>query len=241
MPRSAMRRFFRHGMFPQLMVFEAVARLGSVTRAAAALHLAQPTVSTQLKKLQQSLDVTLFAAQGRGLQLTAAGRELQQACGELFEVIGRMADRLDALRKPAPALLRVAAVPSARRSAARLLAEFCARNHARPREIDPEVVPVLERYPWPGNVRELRNIIERMAILTPGDHLTVDAVPMEVRLPAASRPASGLQEVRDAAERERIRQALDQTDWNVSSAARLLGAERTSLHKRLRALGLKRR
>ena len=34
MPRSALRRFFRHGMFPQLMVFEAVARLGSVTRAA---------------------------------------------------------------------------------------------------------------------------------------------------------------------------------------------------------------
>ena len=46
--------------------------------------------------------------------------------------------------------------------------------------------------------------------------------------------------MRDAAERERIRQALDQTDWNVSGAARLLGTERTSLHKRIRALGLKR-
>ena len=47
--------------------------------------------------------------------------------------------------------------------------------------------------------------------------------------------------MRDTAERERIRQALDQTDWNVSGAARLLGTERTSLHKRLRALGLKRK
>lgn len=128
MPRSEMRRFFRHGMFPQLMVFEAVARLGSVTRAAEELHLAQPTVSTQLRKLQQSLDVTLLTPQGRGLQLTPAGRELQAACAELFDLIGRLASRLEALRRPPPAVLRVAAVPSTRRSAARLLADFCARH-----------------------------------------------------------------------------------------------------------------
>ncbi|HEX5091185.1 MAG TPA: LysR family transcriptional regulator, partial [Burkholderiales bacterium] len=94
MPRSALRRFFRHGMFPQLMVFEAVARLGSVTRAAEELHLAQPTVSTQLKKLQQSLEVALLEQEGRGLRLTDAGRELQAACGELFDLIGRMEARL---------------------------------------------------------------------------------------------------------------------------------------------------
>jgi hypothetical protein len=82
MPRSGLRRYFRHGTFPQMVVFEAVARLGSVTRAAEELHLAQPTISTQIKKLAQSLDVALFEQQGRGL-LTPAGRELQQVCGEL--------------------------------------------------------------------------------------------------------------------------------------------------------------
>jgi two-component system nitrogen regulation response regulator NtrX len=122
-----------------------------------------------------------------------------------------------------------------------VLAEFCARNNFRPREIDPGVVAVLERHHWPGNVRELKNVVERMAILAPGDRITVDAIPLEIRLPPAARPAAGLQEVRDAAERERIREALDATDWNVSGAARLLGTERTSLHKRLRALGLKRK
>jgi len=121
------------------------------------------------------------------------------------------------------------------------LSEFCARNNVRPRTLDPDVVPALARYAWPGNVRELRNVVERMAILTPGDRITVDSIPAEIRSPSAPRPAAGLQEVRDAAERERIRQALQQTDWNVSSAARLLGTERTSLHKRLRALGLKRK
>jgi DNA-binding NtrC family response regulator len=89
-------------------------------------------------------------------------------------------------------------------------------------------------------VRELRNLVERMAILTTGDQITVESIPLEVRDRQVPRAANGLQEVRDSAERERIRQALDQTDWNVSGAARLLGTERTSLHKRIRSLGLKR-
>jgi len=60
MSRTRLRRYFRHGLLPQLMVFETVARLGSVTRAAEELHLAQPTVSTQLKKLSSTLGVVLL-------------------------------------------------------------------------------------------------------------------------------------------------------------------------------------
>jgi two-component system nitrogen regulation response regulator NtrX len=120
------------------------------------------------------------------------------------------------------------------------LAEFCARNNFRRREIDPEVVEVLARYHWPGNVRELRNLVERMAILTSGDRIAVESIPLEIRQAPVSRGTAGLQNVRDTAERDRIRQALQQTDWNVSGAARLLGTERTSLHKRIRALGIKR-
>jgi two-component system nitrogen regulation response regulator NtrX len=120
------------------------------------------------------------------------------------------------------------------------LSEFCARNNFRPRTIDSEAVSFLERYGWPGNVRELKNVVERMAILTPVERITAEAIPVEVRSAQAMRAATGLQDVRDTAERERIRQALDQTDWNVSAAARLLDTERTALHKRIRTLGLKR-
>jgi two-component system nitrogen regulation response regulator NtrX len=118
-----------------------------------------------------------------------------------------------------------------------LLNEFSARNNFRPRTLDPDVLPILERYAWPGNVRELRNVVERMAILTTGETIGLDSIPVEIRQPAVPR-AGGLQDVRDAAERDRIRQALDQSDWNVSAAARILGTERTSLHKRIKALGL---
>jgi two-component system nitrogen regulation response regulator NtrX len=121
------------------------------------------------------------------------------------------------------------------------LAEFCARNNFRSRDLDSEVISLLERYSWPGNVRELRNVVERMAILTPGNRITIESIPLEMRQPQTLRSVNGLQAVRDSAERERIRQALDQTDWNVSGAARLLGTERTSLHKRIRTLGLRRK
>src|SRR6266496_3698664 len=93
MPRSALRRYFRHGLFPQLMVFEAVARRQSVTRAAEELHLAQPTVSTQLRKLSETLGLTLLEQQGRGLHLTSAGRELQTACKDLIALIERTSAR----------------------------------------------------------------------------------------------------------------------------------------------------
>ena len=72
MSRVRTRRLFRHGLLPQLIVFEAVARLGSVTRAAEELHLAQPTVSLQLKKLSEALEVQLFEQRGRRLHLTGA-------------------------------------------------------------------------------------------------------------------------------------------------------------------------
>jgi DNA-binding transcriptional LysR family regulator len=132
MSRARLRRYFRHGLFPQLIVFEAVARLGSVTRAAEELHLAQPTVSMQLKKLAGALDLTLFEPDGRGLRLTAAGEALQTACGELVQMFGRIDERLEQFRENArrkdAEVLRIAAEPEARAVASRLVAAFCARH-----------------------------------------------------------------------------------------------------------------
>jgi two-component system nitrogen regulation response regulator NtrX len=51
---------------------------------------------------------------------------------------------------------------------------------------------------------------------------------------------SNLREARDSAERDHILKALEETGWNVSSAARTLGMERTNLHKRIKSLGLRR-
>ncbi len=127
----------------------------------------------------------------------------------------------------------------------RLLAEyfledFCARNNFKPKTLEETVFPVLESYGWPGNARELRNVIERMAILTPGERLTRESIPVELRLQRDSGQKSTIQEARESAEREHILRALEESNWNVSGAARALGMERTNLHKRIRALGLSR-
>jgi two-component system nitrogen regulation response regulator NtrX len=120
------------------------------------------------------------------------------------------------------------------------LEEFCRRNNFKSKAIDDDVFPVLEGLAWPGNARELRNVVERMAILTPGDRITLDSVPVELRLSRDAAPRSSVQDARDAAEREHLLRALESADWNVSSAARTLGMERTNLHKRIRSLGLSR-
>src|SRR3989442_1174341 len=120
------------------------------------------------------------------------------------------------------------------------LEDFCARNNFKPKTIDEDVYPVLEGYPWPGNARELRNAIERMAILTPGEALTREAVPIEIRTPRDTGQRSSVHEARASAERDHITRALQEANWNVSGAARALGMERTNLHKRIRALGISR-
>jgi DNA-binding transcriptional ArsR family regulator len=104
MSRTKLRRFFRHGLLPQLFAFDAVARLGSVTRAAEELYLAQPTVSLQLKKLSESLGLPLIELRGRRMRLTAAGRILQDLCAELDRAFCRADEHLaelDALFPPA--------------------------------------------------------------------------------------------------------------------------------------------
>ncbi len=120
------------------------------------------------------------------------------------------------------------------------LEDFCARNNFRPKALDESVLPLLEAYAWPGNARELRNVVERMAILTPGDRITRDSVPVELRVQRETGLKSTIQEARESAEREHILRALEESSWNVSGAARVLGMERTNLHKRIRALGLTR-
>jgi two-component system nitrogen regulation response regulator NtrX len=127
----------------------------------------------------------------------------------------------------------------------RLLAEyfledFCARNNFKPKTITDDVYPVLESYTWPGNARELKNAVERMAILSNGERLTRDSVPVEIRLQRDNAPRSSVQEARASAERDHIMRALEESNWNVSGAARALGMERTNLHKRIRALGIAR-
>jgi len=108
MTRTRLRRFFRHGFFPQLVAFEACVRHGSVTRAAQELSLAQPTVSCLVRKLADAVGGPVLEAQGRRMEPTALGRELVVLCEELFDAVDRFDGRREALLVDAGAAQRPA-------------------------------------------------------------------------------------------------------------------------------------
>lgn len=78
--------------YHHLLYFWMVAREGSVTRASSELRLAQPTISTQIRLLEDSLGEKLFARQGRSLVLTDVGREVYRYADDIFSLGREMLD-----------------------------------------------------------------------------------------------------------------------------------------------------
>jgi len=128
MEQSRIRRFVKHGTLPQLTVFDAIARLGSFTRAGEELHLAQPTVSTQIKKLSDTVGVALFEQLGKRIYLTDAGRHLLVACDRVFGALSDADKTLEALRGLRTGRLALAASTTANGVASRALAAFTRRH-----------------------------------------------------------------------------------------------------------------
>ena len=128
MPQPNIHRYLRHGMLPQLRVFEASARLGSFTRAAQELHMAQPTASVQLKKLTETLGVPLFEQVGKRIYLTDAGRRLYESCEEVYHTFTALDESLSGLRTLEAGRLRLAVSTTGMCFAPRLLAAFLERH-----------------------------------------------------------------------------------------------------------------
>jgi len=142
------------------------------------------------------------------------------------------------------------------------LSRYCAESNLPPRELSDEARCLLSGHLWPGNVRELHNAVERLAIMSAGETIRPDDLratgvlagpglessqraaadgPLDGIRPAtptAVQAEGGLVKARQAFEAACIRQALGESSGNVSAAARLLGIDRTNLHKKIVAYGL---
>lgn len=93
MAQTRIRRYFRHGFLPQILAFEACLRLGSVTRAAEELALAQPTVSGLLRKLSETMGGPVLQARNGRMEVTDAGREAAFLCYEILAALERHEER----------------------------------------------------------------------------------------------------------------------------------------------------
>src|SRR5947207_3209741 len=130
-----------------------------------------------------------------------------------------------------------------------VLIDYFVKKHTRNtsrlvRGLTPETRRLMIDYSWPGNVRQLESAIERAILLCEGDEITVEDLPLEVR--QESRPVSegafklppegiSFEDV----ERDLIMQAMEQTDYNITKSAKLLGLTFRTLQYRLEKFGIK--
>jgi two-component system response regulator AtoC len=125
-------------------------------------------------------------------------------------------------------------------------------------QLSAEARDALLAYGWPGNIRELENVIERCVLLADDNTIRLRDLSTEVRSTAGSGAGGGagdddedgdpnapgglkgvVRERTRALERDLIMKALDQTNTNVTQAARLLKISRKSLQIKMKELGLR--
>ncbi|MDO7906555.1 sigma 54-interacting transcriptional regulator [Paenibacillus sp. JX-17] len=130
-------------------------------------------------------------------------------------------------------------------------------QHQKPiLQVDPAAMHALIRYEWPGNLSELRSVIERCVILSDGDQLLLEHLPIALQrehlplagsdeepadagLPSGTAPNYHVEDSSDiesppADEVQQIRDALHRTFGNKAAAARLLGISRGTLYNKMR-------
>ncbi len=116
------------------------------------------------------------------------------------------------------------------------------------RQISPEAQEALRQASWYGNLRELNNVIKRAVLLSTGDRLELEHLPMELLAggTSTSRTSNGpaapaeddLRAVAHHAEKQAILQALERNGFNKTRTAEMLNIDRKTLYNKLKSFGL---
>lgn len=113
-----------------------------------------------------------------------------------------------------------------------------------PIELLPEALSALQNYHFPGNVRELENVLERAMALCENHRISAadlglpEISPLKVSMSGQPLESVSLENYMDEIEKKAIIQALEQTHWNRTAAAKKLGITFRALRYRLKKLGL---
>lgn len=113
-----------HLTIRQLMVFEAVARNNSFTRAAEELHLTQPAVSMQIKQIEETIGLPLFEHIGKKIFLTEAGREMYHYSRSITQTLSEIEAVMEELKGIKRGRLNIAVASTANYFATLLLANY---------------------------------------------------------------------------------------------------------------------
>lgn len=144
--------------FRQLRLFLALADSGSVSAAAKAMHVTQPTASMQLKEVVQSVGVPLFEFVGKKLYLTDVGKELATTARTVAQTWDAFEQSVDAIKGLSRGKLNIAVVSTAKYFMPRLLGQFC-KHH-------PAIDVSLEILNRDGVVQRLRENLDDLYIMS---------------------------------------------------------------------------
>jgi DNA-binding NtrC family response regulator len=124
------------------------------------------------------------------------------------------------------------------------VARACVKFRRPPMTIRAEARAALEAYPWPGNIRQLENVLQNAVLFSSGPELLLRHLPKPVQEHAADAGGAAAEDDgslsinRDLHERNLIQQALIESNYNCSTAARRLKVSRTTLYKKIKKYGL---
>lgn len=118
----------KHATLRQLKVFEAVARHRSFSRAAEELHLTQPAVSTQVRKLEDHAGLPLFEQLGKKIHLTPAGAQMLQSSREIIQKFQEAEEAMAQYKGVSGGKLNVSVISAGDYFFPRLLVEFAQRH-----------------------------------------------------------------------------------------------------------------
>jgi formate hydrogenlyase transcriptional activator len=174
------------------------------------------------------VDVRLVAATNRDLRQMVADKQFRSDLYYRLNVFPIVVPPLRERTQDIPTLVRHFASKYARRMKKTL------------ESIPSDAMEALNRYAWPGNIRELENFIERAVILSPGPTLQIPLAELK-QSDHAGIAAQGMS--LNAAEAAHIQRVLKETNGVIggpSGAAARLGMKRTTLHAKIKKLGIPR-
>jgi LysR family transcriptional regulator, low CO2-responsive transcriptional regulator len=116
------------GTLRQLEIFLKVAEVGGIAQAAQQLHLTQPSVSIQVRKLAEAVGLPLYEVIGRRLKLTEAGRRVEAAGREIVDTLNRLDSAVNDLKGLQAGTLKIAVDSSAKYFIPQLLGPFSQRH-----------------------------------------------------------------------------------------------------------------
>lgn len=144
--------------FRQLRLFQALADTGSVSAAAKAMHVTQPTASMQLKEVAQSVGLPLYEVIGKRVHLTMVGRELAATARAMNLAWESFEQSVDELKGLSRGKLRVAVVSTAKYFMPRLIGSFCRKY--------PAIDVALEILNRDGVVHRLRENLDDLYVMS---------------------------------------------------------------------------